>query len=277
MDTKKSASGVLSTGGLVLTVIQSVHPEWLGSHAWILPTAIGLFGLSLLYFSLQFETVQHLFGIRPSHQPAPPLVPSMSESLNPTATATVGNISIINNKVDPDEIAKSVAKILDEKQLPLRPGDGFVQLEDSKFNLQVPSVPLQDGQTFSLKYFYANRGGLPVYDVQTWGLLHIVIIEKNPEDHLRKVMLEGVKKGHEKFPDKGATLGVGIEHHSFATLTEPLTEKQIHAVKQGECALVLMVGGVWRDNRNEFHYWVEGRKAELPNFPELDPFRWKGF
>ena len=66
-------------------------------RTWILPAAVGLFGLSLLYFLLQFEWVQHLFGIRPPSQQSAASVPlsqlknEIAESFNPIATATAGN------------------------------------------------------------------------------------------------------------------------------------------------------------------------------------------
>jgi hypothetical protein len=270
MEARKSASGLLSTGGLVLTVIQSTHPEWLGNHPWILPAALCLFLVSLIVFLFQFKAIQHLVGVQPINHSALPA------PANSVATATGGSVTIINNEVDSNEIAEAVAKKLDEKAPSLKPGDGFVQLENSKMELQIPSIPLKAGQKFSLKYHYENRGGLPVYDVQTWGLLHILSVELNPPGHLKSIMLDAAKQGREKFPNAGGTLGVGCEHYSFAALSEPLTDDQILGVKKGELALFFIVGGVWRDSRNQFHYWVDGRKAEIPDFPELGSFRWKG-
>lgn len=281
MDTKQAVGGTGTLVGICASIFLQVHPLWAEQHPLSVEGLYMLTGCFLIFTVLQFGWVQRKLGQQSiGKQSLPGEAPTKSElsvsgTLNPTATATVGNITVINNKVDSDEIAEAVAKKLEEGQLTLSPGDGFVQLEDGKFNLQVPSVPLQPGQTFSLKYFYANRGGLPVYDVQTWGLMHILPVELNPAEHLNSVMLDGVKNGHEKFPNAGSTLGVGIEFHNIAVLTEPLTEKHIRAVRQGVCALIFMVGGVWKDNRNHFHYWVEGRKAELPNFPDLAPFRWK--
>jgi hypothetical protein len=155
----------------------------------------------------------------------------------------------------------------------LVPGDGFVQLEGME--MQVPSRVLEIGQTFTVKYFYANRGGLPVYEVQTWGLMQILDPDLNPAGRLKEVMLTGVKDGHQKFPT-GSTLGVGISNFSFAPLSESLTENQMASVKAGTLSVFLLIGGVWKDNRNEFHYWVECRRAKWPSFPSVENFNWLG-
>ena len=267
--------------GLCASVYLQANPNWATQHPHWVEAVYVFTAIALLFTAFQFRWAQRILGVRPAgDEKASPTPANLraKDSFNPTANATGGTANIVQNlQVKADEVADLVLKGLKEEVGEIRPGDGFVQLEDDKFEMQVPSIPLQPGQTFSLKYFYANRGALPVYDVQTWGIMHILILEANPTEHLKQVMLDGAKKGHEKFPDKGATLGVGIVHHSFATLTEPLTEKQIDAVRQGVCALILMVGGVWKDTRNTFHYWAEGRKAELPDFPDLTNQRWKGF
>lgn len=65
MKKRKSAGGLLGTGSIMLTIIQSIHPEWLGNHPWVLPASLSLFVLSLLIFSIQFSWVQWLLGVRP--------------------------------------------------------------------------------------------------------------------------------------------------------------------------------------------------------------------
>jgi hypothetical protein len=95
-------------------------------------------------------------------------------------------------------------------------------------------------------------------------------------EHLKQVALESAKQGHAKFSNMGSTLGVGAENHNFAGLAEPLTSEQIAGVQKGTWGLFFMVGGVWKDNNNQFHYWSDGRKAEAPNFPDLSPFTWRG-
>jgi hypothetical protein len=101
--------------------------------------------------------------------------------------------------------------------------------------------------------------------------MQILDPDKNSDRHLKEVFLAGVKEGHKKFPT-GSTLGVGLNQFAYAPLSEPLTEAQIVSIKEGKQTLFFLVGGGWRDNRNEFHYWVEGRRAELPLFPSLQNF-----
>ena len=284
MDTKQAVGGTGTLISLSATIYFQLHPTWATENPLLVKCLYGLTVCFLAFTLLQFKFVQRLLNLRPIEKPdlssqAPSAKSEMnpSNSFNPTASATGGSVTVITNKVDPDEIAEAVAKRLDESSPALSPGDGFVQLETENMELQIPEPPpLKVGQTFSLKYHYSNRGGLPVYCVQTWGILHFLVIELNPPDRLKSLMLSAAQDGHTKFPNGGSTLSVGTNHWSFAALGTPLTEEQIEGVKQGIYGLFFVVGGVWKDNRDRLHFWSDGRMAELPHFPNLDVFHWRG-
>ena len=166
----------------------------------------------------------------------------------------------------------SAANIDDEQtQIRIVPGDGFVQLEN--LELQVQAVTQQVGQTISVKYFYANRGGLPVYEVQTWGLLVILDPAKNSGPHMKSLMLASARDGHQKFPG-AATLGVQQTGFAFAPLPEPFTQAQIDALSSQNEALFFLVCGVWKDNREQLHYWSACRKALLPASLNVEKMNW---
>jgi hypothetical protein len=107
-------------------------------------------------------------------------------------------------------------------------------------------------------------------------MLHILIVNLNPPETLKRLMLDAVIEGHKRFPNAGSTVGVNATNHNFAVLGTPLTDEQITGVRYGSQALFFVVGGVWRDNSNEFHYWVDGRRAYCPNFPNMDDYFWRG-
>lgn len=149
--------------------------------------------------------------------------------------------------------------------------DGFVQLET--IDLQVPSPDLARGQWIKAKYSYANRGVLPVYEVQTWGFMLVLDIEKNSGPNLKAVMIAAAKEGHSKFPGAGS-LGVQLSMHSFASLNEPLTQEQIDTLHSKSSALFLLIGGVWVDNQTETHFWAACRRAEFPVGLTWNSFTW---
>jgi hypothetical protein len=269
-----SAGTVLS---LAAAVFLENNPTWGAAHPRVVLALYALATVLCIYTALQWPSVQRLIGIG-NH------MSETSHGQSSSATATTGSVNVtVNSQPQPSagEIAKAVVKHLKEEEKAsdnpaLSPGDGFVQLEDSKTELLIPSMPLRVGDRFSLKYWFSNRGGLPVYDVQTWGILHILVPGLNPPGNLKRVMLEGVKQGHQEFPDSGSTLGVGAELHGIAVIAEPLTKEQIDGVRDGSLALFFVMGGVWKDNKREFHYWVDGRVAQISNFPNLDGFSWRG-
>jgi hypothetical protein len=165
----------------------------------------------------------------------------------------------------------SAVNATEQTQVRLIPGDGFIQLENWEF--QVQAVTQQVGHTVSIKYWYANRGGLPVYEVQSWGLLVILNPEKNSGPHLKSLMLASAKDGHQKYPG-GATLGVQQTAFAFAPLPEPFTEMQIDALSSQREALFFLVCGVWKDNSDQPHYWSECRKALLPTTLSVEGMNW---
>ena len=83
----------------------------------------------------------------------------------------------------PDEIAEAVSKKLKDESI-FVPTDGFIQLEAEGSELEIPAIELKAGQTIRFKYFYANRGARPVYDVQSWGLMQVLDPSKNSANHL---------------------------------------------------------------------------------------------
>jgi len=258
--------------GHIFDVLDKFMPERMASvitdKVLILTMIAGLVVAVIGWFDYKHEKgKQH--GTSPESPHAPPITNTN------TATATGGSVHITNTfQVPVDELAEAVAKRV--RQEILNPGDGFVQIDDKRLELQIPSNPLQAGQTFSLKYFCENRGGLPVYDVQSWGILNILSPELNSMDHLKRVMRDSAIQGRDKFPNHGSTLGAGGESFNYAVLAEPLTDEQIHGMRAGTLSLFFVVGGVWRDNDNKFHYWSDGRKGDFPNFPNVSPSTWRG-
>lgn len=152
--------------------------------------------------------------------------------------------------------------------------DGFVQFEEVE--LQVPSPELQAGQRIVAKYHYANRGALPVYEVQTWGLMQVLDPAKNSGPHLKAVMKAAAEEGHRKFPG-AATLGKQRTMHAFAPLSEPLTQEQVTALRNKSSALFLIVGWVWVDNQAKAHFWSVCQMAEFNDTQGLtwNNFAWK--
>ncbi len=205
------------------------------------------------------------------------LVPASSN--NSSSVGSIDSSSKAENRVENhihlsvkplQDVAKAIADEL--RRGSGIAGDGFVQLEE--LELLIPSAELMVGQKIELKYSYANRGVLPVYDVQSWGLLQVLNPKMNPSARLKEVLLAGIKEGHKKYRE-GGTLGVGMSCFAFAPLSQPLTQNQMIALKEEREVLYFLVGGVWRDNEDNFHYWVDGRCAELPLFPSLKDFRLK--
>jgi hypothetical protein len=208
---------------------------------------------------------------------------------NATATATGNKIEqhFHFNGYTVDDLAGAIAEKLkkgdtsgvtakDEADAATSPRlavtDGFVQLEDVE--LQVPGTALVVGQLVKAKYSYANRGVLPVYEVQTWGLMQVLDPTRNSGPHLKAVMRLAAQDGHRKFPG-AASLGVQRVNHSFAPLAEPFTQEQIEALENKSSALFLLVGGVWVDNQGEAHYWAVCQQAEFHQSLTWDHFAWR--
>ena len=64
MENKRGSSGFIGTAvGVVMTIIQSTHPEWLGNHPWILPVSLLLLFIGLLFWLTQIPRVQKILGI----------------------------------------------------------------------------------------------------------------------------------------------------------------------------------------------------------------------
>jgi hypothetical protein len=64
MDDRRAIGGFVGTlGGFVLSLIQTIHPEWLGNHPWILPVALVLLFCSGMLWLCQYRWAQALLGI----------------------------------------------------------------------------------------------------------------------------------------------------------------------------------------------------------------------
>jgi hypothetical protein len=150
--------------------------------------------------------------------------------------------------------------------------DGFIQLEG--VNLDVTAMALEAGHSVTSKYFYANRGTLPVYEVQTWGLMQVLDPSVNSGPLLKAVMIAAAKAGHEKYPG-AATLGVQLKMHSLARLSEPFTNDQLTALEQKRMSLFLLIGGVWVDNHGAAHFWAACQMAEFYDGLSWERFNWK--
>jgi hypothetical protein len=211
-------------------------------------------------------------------------------------TANAGNATATGNKIEQhfhidgqpiEELATAIARQLKSGAAPLVSAkqeadaavpprldvnDGFVQMEE--VNLAVSSPELAAGQTVTATYFYANRGVLPVYEVQTWGLMQVLDPRSNSGAHLKAVMIAGAKEGHSKFPG-AATLGVQRRNHAFAPLSEPFTQDQIDSLGNKTAMLFLLVGGVWVDNNGEPHFWAVCQQAEFRQGLTWNNFAWR--
>jgi hypothetical protein len=174
------------------------------------------------------------------------------------------------------QIAKSLKQLETTEEQPPADfppyGGGFVQCEERSICItssdEVPRVSSGDlrvGEVIRIQFHYANRGGTPVRDCQSWGVVVVVDPEKNPGPRLREVMLNGIKEGYEKFKGSGSDLGVGIKMHNFGVGT-PLTEAEIAGMKDGSLRAHAMFGGAWRDMKGNPYYWV---KAEWTNWPQV--------
>jgi hypothetical protein len=206
-----------------------------------------------------------------------PSTRSSANAGNATATAT-GNMFTQHLHIDGypiEDLAAAIAEKLkkgdfsgisakDERDAATPPRlvvtDGFIQFED--IELQVPSPQLESGQIISAKYAYANRGALPVYEVQSWGLMQVLDPALNSGPHLKAVMLAAAREGHSKFSG-AATIGVQRTMYAFARLSEPFTQEQIDALEKRSSSLFLMVGGVWVDNDGNARYWAVCQRAEF--------------
>jgi hypothetical protein len=221
---------------------------------------------------------------------------SQSSPAGNTANAGNATANATGNKVEQhfhlngypiDELADAIAQKLktgetvgisakDEKEAAAPPlltkGDGFIQLEE--VNLEVSAAELAVGGTVRAKYFYANRGVLPVYEVQTWGLMQILDQTLNSGPHLKAVMRAAAKDGHSKFPE-AATVGVQLKRHAFAALNEPFTQNQLEALEDKSMSLFLLVGGVWVDNQGQTHFWAECQIAEFYQGLSWERFNWR--
>jgi hypothetical protein len=85
VDNRRTISGFVgASGGLVVSIIQTTHPEWLGNHPWILPCSLVLFLCALLLWLCQYSWAQKILGIvQPSSQNSIP-----SAEVTPVAKST---------------------------------------------------------------------------------------------------------------------------------------------------------------------------------------------
>lgn len=263
--------------------VERIIPKWLepmiDPKFNLVVIAVGFFLMGLAWLEWRFGEQSHTKG----HSGAAGVVNNTVG--NPTATAT-GN-QIVQNFNLPNYPMEDFAKVLaselkagaaekidvDANDSPayLIPGDGFVQLEDLEFIVQ--AVTLEVEHTINLKYMYANRGGLPVYEVQTWGLLTILDPAKNPAPQLKALMLASARDGHKRFPG-AATLGVQRTGFSYAPLPEALTQTQINSLRDQSESLFFLVCGVWKDSRGQVHFWSAAQKAILQPSLSLDKMSW---
>src|ERR1035438_8440103 len=64
MENKRGSGGFVSTMvGAVMTIVQSVYPHTFGDHPWILPAALLLLFIGLLFWLTQLAWMQKLLGI----------------------------------------------------------------------------------------------------------------------------------------------------------------------------------------------------------------------
>ena len=62
---------------------------------------------------------------------------------------------------------------------------------------------------------------------------------------------------------------------AYAPLSEPFTQEQINALQESREALFLLIGGIWKDNQQEVHYWSECQRVEMSNSLNWNNFSWR--
>jgi|ERR1700733_3952244 len=162
-------------------------------------------------------------------------------------------------------VLSSALHYVEGKQLPLvspkeeakdLSSEGFVQFENR--NLELPSQFLQAGQQMRMKFAFANKGLVPVYDVQSWGVMMVLNRKVNDIVRTKEVFHQSVATGYEKFKGSGSTLGVGIENFNYAPLNnERLTEEDITNLKNKDWNLYFMAVGAWRNSSEKPNFWIQ--------------------
>jgi hypothetical protein len=256
----------------------------------------GITIMIVAWLSTAFIWVEHIRGHKHNGSSDEP---SSSKNFASSTTGSIDNSSsAIGNKVElhqyfelPDELIDNLSTAIAEKLKTgdisgitakdeadaivtplLSKDDGFIQLEG--MNLEVTAKDLIVGGSVTAKYNYANRGILPVYEVQTWGLMQVLDSTKNSGPHLKAVMKVAAESGHRKFPG-AATVGVQQEAHAFAPLHEPFTQVQLDALEKKSMSLFVLIGGVWVDNQRKAHFWAECRQAEFFQGLSWERFKWR--
>lgn len=101
----KRTFGLGTISSIVLTVIQTTHPQWLGNHPWILPFALVCLGISAILFLLQFGWTQKLVGVAPVtpalEVPAGAPIQAKSEVTAPATATGIGSLTINNHPTQP--------------------------------------------------------------------------------------------------------------------------------------------------------------------------------
>jgi hypothetical protein len=169
MDSRKSTSGILSTGSLVLTVIQSVHPRWLGDNPWIFPLALGVFAISLLYFLLQFRWVQQLFGIQAGLNEKP-LERAVEAKDRSNAIGGDANSSILDSSSGPRYVGTDAIKAHLDYELEMAgKKSSLAPPEPPKPTIELPTLRLeiirQSVEVSDWIVNFADKGGEPCYAV----------------------------------------------------------------------------------------------------------------
>jgi hypothetical protein len=92
-----------------MSAIQTIRPDWLGNHPWILPVAFVFLAISLLLFFAQYKWFQRLLGI--SYE-TPAMLPqsapvSSSSTVRAPATASIGAVTfapVFNNQTGTSDL-----------------------------------------------------------------------------------------------------------------------------------------------------------------------------
>ncbi len=77
MENKRASGGFVGTAvGVVMTVIQSTHPDWFGDHPWIFPVSLLILFAGVLFWITQYPWFQKVLGIGIPRKEAGGLPPS---------------------------------------------------------------------------------------------------------------------------------------------------------------------------------------------------------
>jgi hypothetical protein len=150
---------------------------------------------------------------------------------------------------------------------------GFVQFE--KRDLELPTLVLQSGQSMRMKFTFANRGLVPVYDVQSWGVMLVLNRKANDIIKTKEIFHQSVATGYEKFKGSGSTLGIGIENFNYAPLNNGhLTEEDITHLKSKDWNLYFIAVGGWRNTVGTPGFWIQCEWAEFPESLDISTASW---